>query len=248
MTSLKLYGVPLSQPFRSVAWALLQKKVPFEVKLAVPAMKSKVGAQGPEFLAKNPLGTVPVIEEPDGFCLCESPAILTYLADSRPDAFSDLYPTDPKARAKINGFMSWHHSGTRSLAMVLKPHIRPDLGVMDETQKAAVEAAAHSTLETLGRVFLADSPFLAGSTSASFADLLAYEEVIQLPASKLLAIEDATVQAWMEKMEQLPYHDEVHASLTTLGDLKSPNETPMQKRLGAATKAGLEAIKAAAAA
>ena len=48
MTSLKLYGVPLSQPFRSVAWALLQKKVPFEVKLAVPAMKSKVGAQGPE--------------------------------------------------------------------------------------------------------------------------------------------------------------------------------------------------------
>ena len=31
-----LHGVPLSQPFRAVAWACLQKRLPFEVKMVVP--------------------------------------------------------------------------------------------------------------------------------------------------------------------------------------------------------------------
>ena len=44
---LKLHGVPLSQPFRSVAWACLQKRLPFEVALVVPGMTSKMGSKGP---------------------------------------------------------------------------------------------------------------------------------------------------------------------------------------------------------
>ena len=44
---LKLHGVPLSQPFRSVAWACLQKRLPFEVALVVPGMSSKMGSKGP---------------------------------------------------------------------------------------------------------------------------------------------------------------------------------------------------------
>ena len=136
MGSLKLYGVPLSQPFRSVAWALLQKRVPFQVAMAVPGMTGKVGARSPDFLARvNPLGAIPAIEEEEsGFVVFESPAILTYLAETRGDAFTDMYPSpgDPQARATINAFMSWHHGGTRQLARLVQPFLRPDLGEVDE--------------------------------------------------------------------------------------------------------------------
>ena len=38
-------------------------------------------AQEPEFLRKNPVGQVPVLELPDGTCLRESSAILMHLAE-----------------------------------------------------------------------------------------------------------------------------------------------------------------------
>ena len=54
--------------------------------------------------------------------------------------------------------------------------------------------------------------------------------------------------AWLERMATLPYHEEAHVALKVMGDLAAPNELPMMKRLGAATKAGMEAIAAANAA
>jgi glutathione S-transferase len=54
----------------------------------------------PAFLAKNPIGRVPLLELDDGRCLAESGAILFYLADGR-----DLVPTDAWARAKMLEWM-----------------------------------------------------------------------------------------------------------------------------------------------
>ena len=53
----------------------------------------------------------------------------------------------------------------------------------------------------------------------------------------------AVVQAWVQRMEKLPYHEEAHQALTSLGNLAVPNEVSMPKRLGAATKVGMEAYK-----
>ena len=64
----RLYGVPLSQPFRSVAWALLLLKVPFELVVTVPGQKdsssSIVGARDPQFRQKTRARsiTVPLLE------------------------------------------------------------------------------------------------------------------------------------------------------------------------------------------
>ena len=41
-------------------------------------------AASPEFLAKNPMGTVPLLETELGECLPESNAILTFLAEGTP--------------------------------------------------------------------------------------------------------------------------------------------------------------------
>src|SRR5882672_6686575 len=54
----------------------------------------------PEFLAKNPIGRVPLLELDDGRCLAESGAILSYLAEG-----TNLVPGDPWARAKMLEWM-----------------------------------------------------------------------------------------------------------------------------------------------
>jgi len=52
--------------------------------------------QLPWFLAKNPLGQIPVLELSDGTCLCESSAILWHVADG-----THLVPSDRLARTRV---------------------------------------------------------------------------------------------------------------------------------------------------
>jgi glutathione S-transferase len=58
----------------------------------------------PEYLAMNPNGLVPVIED-DGFVLYESNAIVRYLAALHGDGA--LWPADPRARADTDRWMEW---------------------------------------------------------------------------------------------------------------------------------------------
>jgi glutathione S-transferase len=62
------------------------------------------GNDTPGFLAKNPTGLVPVIEE-DGFVLPESNAIVRYLAAR--DAAGTLWPDDLRERAQADRWMEW---------------------------------------------------------------------------------------------------------------------------------------------
>ena len=60
---LVIYGLPNSQPVRSVVWLCLIKNLPFELRLT----SQNRDAKSPEFLRSiNPRGTVPAIED-DGF-------------------------------------------------------------------------------------------------------------------------------------------------------------------------------------
>ena len=127
---LTVYGVPFSQPVRAVLWACLIKKLPFRLAIIGPGSTSATrGTRGPAFLAKNPSGTVPVIEEPDGFTLGESGAILPYLADKH--GWHDLYG-DPateagrKRRAKVDWYLHAHHRGARESFVHVIPHMRKD--------------------------------------------------------------------------------------------------------------------------
>ena len=60
---LTVYGVPFSQPVRAVLWVLLYKRLPFKLVLINPGTTGKNGSRHPSFLAKNPGGTIPTIEE-----------------------------------------------------------------------------------------------------------------------------------------------------------------------------------------
>ncbi len=62
------------------------------------------GNDSAEFLAKNPNGLVPVLED-GALTMFESNAILRYLADVYGDDM--LWPPDPAARAKVDQWMEW---------------------------------------------------------------------------------------------------------------------------------------------
>ena len=92
---LRLHSHPLSTFARRVRSALLEKKIPHELVTVDMAAKQH---KSPEYLALNPYGRVPTLEE-DGFVVWESTAILEYLELTRPDP--PLVPADPRGRALL---------------------------------------------------------------------------------------------------------------------------------------------------
>lgn len=244
---LKLHGVPLSQPFRAVAWACLQKRLPFAVQVVIPGSTGKGGSREDKFLGLNPTGNVPFVE--DGtVALPEAAAILTYLSSAHD--WSDLYPTDLPRRAAVDSYLSWHQNNTRLCSSgFFAPNVRPDIAAaLGADGIARAEKGARAALSTVDSHWLGGAPFLAGADAPTVADLLAYEEIVQLaPAyGNLLDLTPYPhIGSWLERMAALPYHEEAHAASAALGDLGMPNETPMPKRLSAATKAGLVALAGA---
>jgi glutathione S-transferase len=63
----------------------------------------------PKYLAMNPNGLVPTLEEEDGFLLWESNSIVRYLA-AKHDKAGILEPKDPKQRALASQWMDWQLS------------------------------------------------------------------------------------------------------------------------------------------
>jgi glutathione S-transferase len=238
---MKLYGVPLSQPFRSVAWTLLQHHVNFEIVLTVPGMKNKIGTKNEIFLSKTRgrTNTVPVLED-GNVSISESPAILSYLYERH--GWDSMYGSPGSAhKAVVDSYMHWHHRNTRNIAKLQLSKLRPDLKYV--TTDKDIEDV-NQVLQSLEEGWLKDDGYIAGS-ELSIADMLAYEEFSQVTMTGLLPQlhEYPKVTAWVDRMAQVPYHDEVHTSLTTLGSLAEPNDTPLGKRLGAATKSAMDVFK-----
>jgi len=104
---LKIYGADLSSPANKVRFAANAIGLEYEyIKVRIRDGEHRK----PEFLAINPAGKIPVIND-DGFIMFESGAICRYLADKHN---SDLYPKDTKKRATIDqwsDFVAIHVQG-----------------------------------------------------------------------------------------------------------------------------------------
>jgi glutathione S-transferase len=96
-----IHAFPPSPRAFKVLWTANHLGLDYELKL----VNLGQGAQKqPGFLALNPNGRMPVLEE-DGFVLWESNAIVQYLASKKPD--SGLLPTDERARADATRWQFW---------------------------------------------------------------------------------------------------------------------------------------------
>ena len=220
MHSLILYGVPFSQPVRAVMWLLLLKKMPFELVLTNPGSKGENGSRHPSFLAKNPMGSIPCLEEREtGFTLGEAHAIMTYLA--RAHSWEDVYPSEPQAQARIDAYLHYHHRNLREASVgLVAPSIRKDLNIPEAVQRAA-QMTLSAALRVIDQSMLAEQAYLCGE-SVTLADLAAYVEVGQLQPQYTNVFDFSAypnVQRWLTAMQQVEGHDDVHVVLKELGDI-----------------------------
>jgi len=79
---MKLYDAKLAPNPRRVKIFLAEKGIDVDT---VDIDIAKGENQQPEFLAKNPMGRVPVLELDDGACIAESVAICRYFEELQPD-------------------------------------------------------------------------------------------------------------------------------------------------------------------
>ena len=242
--SIKLYGVPFSQPVRAVIWLLLLHRQPFELVLTNPGARGDNGSRHPDYLAKNPSGTIPCLEEVEsGFTLGEAHAIMTYLCRTR--GWNDVYPDDERQRAKIDAYLHFHHRNVREASVgLVAPSIRKDLDIPEVIQTGARRNLT-GALNMLEAGYLASHAFLMGD-SLTVADLAAYVEIGQLQprfTNTFDFSEFPLVQAWLERMQGIDGHDTVHVALEELGDISV--NAPDMETIKNANKAALKALQVA---
>jgi len=106
-----LYGFWLSPFLSVVAHALLESDLPFKYERVSPFIGDTFSG---EQLARNPLGKIPSIKEPDGLIISESQAICRYLAKTYSSA-GKFYPwNDPVECARVdtlNDFLTFSVAG-----------------------------------------------------------------------------------------------------------------------------------------
>ena len=237
----KLYGVPFSQPVRAVMWLMLYKQTPFEMILINPGSKGENGSRHPTYLAKNPGGTIPTIEEPDGFALGEAHAIMCYLSNKH--GWHDVYPEDIQDRARVDQYLHYHHRNVRDASIgLVAPKIRKDLDIPELIQSNA-RATLTNALNAMESGWLARSRFLTGE-ALTLADFAAYVEIGQLQPgfTNVYDFEPfPNVRRWLDDMKQIDGHDDVHVVLAELGDISQ--EPPSMDAIRSANKNALRALK-----
>ena len=165
---MKLYDFAFSPNSRKVRAVLYELGVPFDlapVDLLTGAQRS------PAFLAVNPNGRVPALED-DGLVLWESNAILTYLATKYPGA-TPLLPSNPRDRAEVDRWLAWQlaHLGPAGTKVAFERIVKKalNLGAPDQ---ALIDAgtAEWKALTAILDGSLGDKEYLAGRLSvADFA-------------------------------------------------------------------------------
>lgn len=99
---LKIWGRKNSINVQKVMWAVGELGLAHErIDIGGEFGKNKE----PAYLALNPNGLVPTLEEDDGFVLWESNTIVRYLAKKH--GAGTLEPAEPKARARASQWMDW---------------------------------------------------------------------------------------------------------------------------------------------
>ncbi|TPG58658.1 glutathione S-transferase family protein [Roseomonas nepalensis] len=94
-----LHHLPLSPACRKVRLALHEKRIPFELRA------ERIWERREEFLAMNPAGTVPVLEEETGLVIADSSAICEYLDEAYPDM--PLIGRTHAERAEVRRLVAW---------------------------------------------------------------------------------------------------------------------------------------------
>jgi glutathione S-transferase len=156
---LRILGHAASSNVQKVLWCCGELALPFERRDIGGTFG---GNRTPEYLALNPNGLVPTIED-GGFVLWESNVIVRYLVTRyAAGATGTLYPTDALRRADVERWMDWQQT---TLAAPMGVLFRALLRKTEQVDPAALEAArgkATASWQMLEQA-LADRAYIAGA-------------------------------------------------------------------------------------
>ena len=190
--AIKLYRHPLSGHAHRVELMLSLLKLPTElvfVDLANGAHKQA------EFLALNPFGLVPVIDD-NGTLVSDSNAILVYLAKKYGDG--QWLADEPLAAARVQRWLS-----VAAGQVAFGPAAARLITVFGAAFNAEeVINRAHALFKVMEGE-LATTPFLAGST-ATIADVANYAYIAHAPEGNVSLQDYPNLRAWLARVEALP--------------------------------------------
>jgi len=162
---IKIWGRNTSSNVQKVMWAIGE--------MALPHQRIDVGGafgknKEPPYLAMNPNGLVPTLEEEDGFTLWESNSIVRYLAAKH--ASRTLEPADLKTRALAHKWLDWQLS-------VMGPAITPVFWGLIRTppEKRDANAIAAGKARTIEAAQILDRQL--GKTSYLAGDAFSYGDI-----------------------------------------------------------------------
>jgi len=198
----KIWGTRHQGSPRRLAVYLEEKglTVPF-----VPVDLRKGEHRTPAFLARNPVGLVPVLELDDGTCLTETIAIARYFEDVFPDP--PFFGRTPRERARLEeaarlvefGFYDsvrgWFRHGS-PFARALEPIQVPEWAALCRTRADAALAVLDARL--------ASSEFVGGD-AFSWADITLVTSLEgTLPAGYSIPDGCANLRRWFDRISHRP--------------------------------------------
>lgn len=190
---IRLYRFPLSGHSHRVEMfiSLLGLPVePVDVDLMAGAQKR------PDFLAKNPFGQVPVIEDGET-TLADSNAILVYLA-TRYDGSGRWLPRDPLALARVQEWLSLA-AGELAFGPAEARVIKLFGAKYDYARAATLAKRLYSVMDphlAARRYLAADHP--------TIADVALYSYTAHAPEGGIALEPYPNVRAWLARIEALP--------------------------------------------
>lgn len=161
---IKIWGRNTSSNVQKAMWAVGEIGIAYE-RIDIGGAFGK--NREPAYLAMNPNGLIPTLEEEDGFLLWESNSIARYLAAKHRSA---IEPADLRARALAHQWMDWQLS-------VVNPAITPVFWGLVRTppekrDHAAIDAGKAKTTEAMKMLDarLGKTRFVAGD-AFSYGDI-----------------------------------------------------------------------------
>lgn len=162
---LRILGKASSINVRKVLWTCAELQLPFEREDWGSGFKT---TNTPEFLALNPCAMVPVIQDGD-FTLWESNTIIRYLVARY--GGTQLYPTEPKARARVDQWIDWQASElNRSWSYPLMSLVRKSPEYQDSAALAVGIEQWSNNMEILDRQLESTGAYVSGE-EFSLADI-----------------------------------------------------------------------------
>lgn len=194
---MRLYYHPFSSNARRAVMTTIELGTPVELVLVdLPKREQRQ----PAYLARNPAGRVPLLED-GSVILPESHAIMLYLVAQ--SAGQTLYPSDLAGQAQVNRWMFWCSAHFQPAISVLNWELFvkkvAGLGEPDPAEIARGERLVQEVASLLDS-HLASREWVAGN-NMTLADLSIATPLMTMKQAKLPVAQFKHLQSWFARMQ-----------------------------------------------